>query len=792
MLKNSISVKIFFTVVSIIIVGFGFLTYTVIEQEKEDSLKEKRSAGELMAQPILYTIYKDMLDERADMVRHLIENMKNVKGTERVQIIRSNGIEEAFHDFKTLKAVEKEYGDLKPEWTAGHPNNENNIARGVDNPRFKEAIELFNKGRKEAVHYIEETDGKPLFTYLTPIEFRPKCNSCHSTKEEARGILMISTSLEEMYSTLASIRMRWIIYTFLTISGSGILLILFIRYTIKPLRRLSDAATDIANGNYDISMPVKSDDEIGILAASFNLMVHQIKNRTNLLNEENVRAVKAEETAKESRKKYEMLINSVDSIVWEADPATFQFTFVSEQAERLLGYPVEQWLNEPTFWKDHLHPDDRDQAVSYCMASTAKGGSYEFEYRMIAADGRFVWLQDIVSVISTNNQVVKLYGLLIDITEHKKAEEARFETQQKYEDLINNLNIGVYRRMLDGRLIEANPATVGMFEAGSREEFAKHNAIDFYKDKNKFKEVTSKLFKNGFIKNEELELLTTKGRLFWCSLSAVTKKDKDDNTYIDGIVEDISERKKLEEQLMHSQKMEAIGQLAGGIAHDFNNILTAILGYGNLLLRKRGSDDLVKEYADEIMRSAHRAAILTRDLLTLSRKHIINLQPSELNELIERVKKILTRLLGEHIKINTNLSNKDLIVKMDITQIEHVLLNLATNARDAMPNGGTITITASPVKLDKEFIDAHHYGKPGNYALITFADTGIGIDKNIQSRIFDPFFTTKEVGKGTGLGLSMAYGIIKQHDGYINVYSEPGSTVFNIYLPLMGEVSAAE
>jgi len=669
MLKNSISAKIFFTVVSIIIVGFGFLTYTVIEQEKKDSLKERRSASELMAHPILYTIYKDMLDERADMVRHLIENMKDVKGTERVQIIRSNGIEEAFQDFKTLKAVEKEYGDLKPEWTAGHPSSENNVARGVNNPRFKEAMELFNKGRKEDIHYIEEADGKPLFTYLTPIEFRPKCNACHSAEEEARGILMISTSLEEMYATLASIRMRWILYAFFTISGSGILLILFIKDIIKPLRRLSDAATDIASGNYDISIPVKSGDEIGIVADSFNSMARQIKNRTKLLIEENVRAVKAEEAARESRKKYEMLINSLDGIVWEADPSTFQFTFVSKQAERLLGYPVEQWLNEPAFWKDHLHPDDREQAVSYCIACTAEGRSHEFEYRMIAADGRFVWLRDIVSVISTNNQAVNLYGLLIDITE----------------------------------------------------------------------------------------------------------------------------RRKLEEQLMHSQKMESIGQLAGGVAHDFNNILTAILGYGNLLLSKRGADDLVKEYVDEILSSANRAAILTRDLLSFSRKRIINLQPANLNEFIERVKKTLTRLLSEHIKINTNLSNKDLIVKMDITQIEHVLLNLATNARDAMPNGGTITITASPVKLDKEFVNTHHYGKPGNYALITFADTGIGIDKNIQPRIFEPFFTTKGVGKGTGLGLSMVYGIIKQHDGYINVYSEPGITVFKIYLPLMiGEVSAAE
>src|SRR3972149_9621511 len=236
MLKNSISAKIFFTVVSIIIVGFGFLTYTVIEQEKKDSLKERRSASELMAHPILYTIYKDMLDERADMVRHLIENMKATKGTERVQIIRSNGVEEAFQDFKTLKAVEKEYGDLKPEWTANHPNKINNVAKGIDNPKFKEALKLFNEGKKEGVSYIEQDEGKRLLTYLEPIEMKPKCLACHVTKEDARGVLMISTSLEDMYAALASSRMQWITYGFFTIAGVISLLTLLVRNIItKPI-----------------------------------------------------------------------------------------------------------------------------------------------------------------------------------------------------------------------------------------------------------------------------------------------------------------------------------------------------------------------------------------------------------------------------------------------------------------------------------------------------------------------------------------------------------------------------
>ena len=254
------------------------------------------------------------------------------------------------------------------------------------------------------------------------------------------------------------------------------------------------------------------------------------------------------------------------------------------------------------------------------------------------------------------------------------------------------------------------------------------------------------------------------------------------------VYRDITEKRTIEEQLRHSQKMDAVGQLASGIAHDFNNILTAIIGYGTLLLRKNPDDNLVNEYTSEIITSANRAAALTRDLLTFSRKHTINPQPALLNELIKMVERILARVLGEHIEFKVKIADENLVVKMDATQLEHVFLNLATNARDAMPEGGKLTIDICHVNLDNEFIDAHNYGIQGQYALITFTDTGIGMDKNTQSRVFEPFFTTKEVGKGTGLGLSMVYGAVKQHNGYINVYSEPGhGTVFKIYLPLSEE-----
>jgi signal transduction histidine kinase len=253
-------------------------------------------------------------------------------------------------------------------------------------------------------------------------------------------------------------------------------------------------------------------------------------------------------------------------------------------------------------------------------------------------------------------------------------------------------------------------------------------------------------------------------------------------------------KKELEDQLLHSQKLEAVGQLAGGVAHDFNNILTAIMGYGDLIQLEMKEDDPLKIDIAHILTSAERAAHLIQSLLAFSRKQIINTQPVNLNEIVSGVGKLLLRVIGEDIKLKTVLAGVDITVMADPGQIEQVLMNLATNARDSMPEGGTLSIEIGHIEIDEEFTKAHGYGKPGKYALISVTDTGEGMDKETRQRIFEPFFTTKEVGKGTGLGLSTVYGIIKQHDGFIDVYSEPGKgTKFMIYLPeIKAEVKEAE
>ena len=261
----------------------------------------------------------------------------------------------------------------------------------------------------------------------------------------------------------------------------------------------------------------------------------------------------------------------------------------------------------------------------------------------------------------------------------------------------------------------------------------------------------------------------------------------DSNGKLAGAIEsvrDLTEYKKLEEQLRHTQKMEAIGTLAGGVAHDFNNILTGIIGYATLLKLRMGEGNPLLGFPEDILAAAERAANLTRSLLTFSRKQTISLKPEDLNEIVKRIDKLLLRIIGEDVELRTTLADTPLSALVDSGQIEQVLMNLAANSRDAMPQGGVLTITTDRVDLEGD--GAPPQLPAGPYAVIAVSDTGEGMDAATQAMIFDPFFTTKEIGKGTGLGLSIVYGIVRQHDGNITVQSEPGKgTTFTIYLRLL-------
>lgn len=256
---------------------------------------------------------------------------------------------------------------------------------------------------------------------------------------------------------------------------------------------------------------------------------------------------------------------------------------------------------------------------------------------------------------------------------------------------------------------------------------------------------------------------------------------------------DITEHKRLEEQLLQSQKMEAVGQLAGGVAHDFNNILSVIMGYAGMLKLGSNLNLQQQEKIDQIIVSSEKAAELTKGLLAFSRKQQLAFKNVNLNDIIQNLEKFLLRVIGEDVQLKSITHEFNLPVSIDTGQIEQALINLVTNARDAMPHGGTITIETGAQELDASFAQVRGYGSPGSYAVITVSDTGAGINEEIQQKIFEPFFTTKEIGKGTGLGLAIVYGIVKQHSGFVHLYSEPDKgTAVRIYLPLLNSEALAQ
>ncbi len=497
----------------------------------------------------------------------------------------------------------------------------------------------------------------------------------------------------------------------------------------------------------------------------------------------------SEENNRDSEERCCLLIQGLDAIVWEADPTTLQFSFVSERAETILGYPVEQWLTEPDFWVEHIHPDDRGQAVDFCKTAINEGRDHRFEYRALAADGRVVWLRDIVRIIPTAaRKVPRLIGLMIDITEHKQMEDALQNSEERFRTAFAQAAIGQAMSDKEANFIQVNKAFCDITGYTEQELYSMSlKAVTHPEDFPVCSGLIGDLLSgkaNSFI--IEKRFITKSGDMVWARNSVAAVRDQRGNiSNFIALSEDITEQRKLGEQLRQSQKMESIGNLAGGIAHDFNNILTAIMGYGSLALMNMAKDDPQRINIQLMLDGAEKAAHLTKDLLLFSRKQISERKYLDLNQIIKKMEKFLARIIGEDISCKTILHPGAMPVLADAHQLEQVMMNLATNARYAMPKGGVFSVATEQIRLDKEFIATHGYGQPGMYSMISVSDTGKGMDETTRQRIFEPFFTTREMGKGTGLGMAVVYGIVKGHDGYINVYSEPElGTTFKIYLPL--------
>ena len=383
------------------------------------------------------------------------------------------------------------------------------------------------------------------------------------------------------------------------------------------------------------------------------------------------------------------------------------------------------------------------------------------------------------------------------ITERKRAEEAVAASEKKFKDLLETIQLVAVMLDSDGNITFCNDYLLNL-TGWSRDEVLGKNWFDIFIPEegralicDVFKKVIAK---DTVMSHYEDVIMTREGKqrlIVWDNTALSSSEGNIIGTASIGV--DITEHRKLEEHLRQSQKLEAIGELAGGVAHDFNNILSAIVGYAHLTLMKLPGDDLLRGNLQEILRASDRAVTLTQGLLAFSRKQVMNPKPVDLNDIVRAHEKLLARLIREDIDLSTSFAEHKLMIFADSVQIEQILMNLVTNARDAMSKGGHIIIRTQRTSLDGEFIMAHGYGEEGYYALLSVSDTGEGMDAETKERIFEPFFTTKELGKGTGLGLAMVYGIVKQHSGYITVDSESAmGTTFSIYLPLIKNVTAEE
>lgn len=501
----------------------------------------------------------------------------------------------------------------------------------------------------------------------------------------------------------------------------------------------------------------------------------------------------AEKELRDSRARYEELFNSAldgfglvdqNEIIQFCNPA-FAKIFDVDDESTMIGENITDFI--PSNQKDFF----------LFQTQIRKGGEpsrYELEiltrknitkHVLVSASPRF----------DENGKYIGAFGDVMDITARKQAEESRKEKDEFFRALCENSPIGICLIDEDGIYRYVN-STYCRIYGYTKEEMLDKTFYEILKrpgnPKNREEEFRKQFATGEVIPFGELEFLNASGETVCVQYTADFVKENDRIKYMVAMNTDITEQKKLEAQLLQSQKMESIGRLAGGVAHDFNNLLTVILGHVELINTAVKPEDPISNDIREIQAASERAAGLTKQLLAFSRKQPLALKIINLNHVIDNMKNLLHRIIGEDIDLRAITPDDLWNVKADRGLIEQVITNLAVNARDAMPRGGVLTIETKNVELDFEFVRTHSELEPGGYIKLSVSDTGCGISEELKGKIFEPFFTTKEIGKGTGLGLSTVYGIIKQSGGHISVYSEENQgTIFNIFLPVAeGEAEA--
>jgi PAS domain S-box-containing protein len=500
---------------------------------------------------------------------------------------------------------------------------------------------------------------------------------------------------------------------------------------------------------------------------------------------------RATERLRASETERRTLIDNIPGAVYRCEVAPpWRVLYISAGIENISGHPPVEFLSGRATLGGIILPEDLDAVAAECREGIAAGRPFDLEYRIRHTDGSLRWIQERGrAVYDSDGRPRLLDGVMFDITSRIRAERALKQSEywlnesqrisgtgsyvldvgsghwRSSQALDDILGIGPeYGRTLESWIALIHPDDQVPVSSHLRQDvFQHHRAFD----------------------REYRIVRACDGKTRWVhGRGALFPEEGGHSLTLAGTIQDITDRRQIEEQFRQSQKMESVGRLAGGVAHDFNNLLTVINGYSELALGTLPGDAPLRAPLEGIRKAGERAASLTRQLLAFSRRQLLQPQILDLNTLVKDTERMLQRMIGEDVRLHTVLAAGLSPVRADPGQITQVLLNLAVNARDAMPNGGHLTLETSCVILDEEYAGAHPDSHPGRFVRLVVSDSGAGMDPEVREHLFEPFFTTKPQGVGTGLGLSTVYGIVTQSGGWVHVYSEKSvGTTFKIYLP---------
>jgi two-component system cell cycle sensor histidine kinase/response regulator CckA len=481
----------------------------------------------------------------------------------------------------------------------------------------------------------------------------------------------------------------------------------------------------------------------------------------------------------------------------------FPATFMSDNVRSQLGYAPADFLGDPAFWRSRIHPEDAARVLGD-LAHLDEHDQQVHEYRFAHADGRWRWMRDEMRLVrDAAGQPIEAIGYWIDITDRHEAEDALRDSRARMHASEAALRDQEERFRLAARatndvIYDWNLVTNAVSWGEGVTTVLGYPPEEVDEDASWWSTRIGPEDHDRVVR--EVEDVIAGGGQSWSGEYAFRKRDGTLARFLDrgylvrgpdgqplrivGAMMDMTHRHTLEQQLRQAQKMEAIGRLAGGVAHDFNNLLSVIGGYASIVLRRLPPEDPLRAKVEQITRATDRAAALTGQLLAFGRKQVIQPRVLGLDELVAGMAEMLRRLIGENVELVIRRSPSAVHVCADGSQLEQVVMNLAINARDAMPRGGRLTITTRTAEIDEAFARNHAGARPGSYVALDVSDTGTGMDPEAQAHVFEPFFTTKGVGKGTGLGLATVYGIVKQHEGYIRIETAQGrGTTFAVYIP---------